>query len=63
MCDTGVGCPATRPGTIRRCFVTVFLLVGHHDVIFDAGEMSSGIYLYRLQTPSGVMNRKMLLMR
>ena len=32
---------------------------GHHQVTFNAGELSSGIYVYRLETPAGVMNRKM----
>ncbi len=36
---------------------------GRHTVIFDASGLSSGIYLYRLITPSFVQTRKMLLVR
>jgi hypothetical protein len=33
---------------------------GSHEVRFDAGELSSGVYIYRLQTPGFVQQRKMI---
>ncbi len=39
------------------------LSAGRHQVAFDAGELSSGVYLYRLQTPTVTRVRKMLLLR
>jgi chitodextrinase len=34
---------------------------GNHSVPFDASGLSSGIYLYRLTTPSGTLSHKLLL--
>lgn len=36
---------------------------GEHQVRFDASGLSSGVYLYRLETPQGVQTRKMTLVR
>ena len=36
---------------------------GHHSASFDARQMSSGTYLYRLTTPSQSLVRKMVLMK
>ena len=36
---------------------------GSHTVSFDAGALSSGIYLYRLQTGSTVLTKKMTLIK
>lgn len=36
---------------------------GTHEVAFDASSLSSGVYLYTIQTPSSVITRKMLLMK
>ena len=36
---------------------------GFHEVIFDRYGLGSGIYLYRLNTPHGAFERKMLLMK
>ena len=36
---------------------------GHHSVVFDAGALSSGMYIYRLQTGSKVLSRKMILIK
>jgi hypothetical protein len=34
---------------------------GHHQVVFNADNLPSGLYLYRLQTPLGCKTRKLLL--
>ncbi len=34
---------------------------GSHEVIFNAESLSSGVYLYRLETPNGAISRKMIL--
>ncbi|WP_428235368.1 T9SS type A sorting domain-containing protein [Gracilimonas sp.] len=37
---------------------------GSHQATFDAGNLSSGVYIYRLSTNSGVqLTQKMLLMK
>lgn len=39
------------------------LAAGTHQVEFDAGNLSSGVYLYRLQTADGVQTRSMVLLK
>lgn len=39
------------------------LSAGSHEITFDASSLNSGIYLYRLETPAGVLNRKMTLVK
>ncbi len=36
---------------------------GHHEVQFDAGNLPSGTYLYRLETPAGSFTKTMLLLK
>lgn len=36
---------------------------GYHQVTFDAGNLSSGLYIYQLKTPDHVQIRKMLLIK
>jgi hypothetical protein len=36
---------------------------GKHSYKFDAGNLSSGIYLYRLKTGSFISSRKMLMIK
>jgi glucuronoarabinoxylan endo-1,4-beta-xylanase len=36
---------------------------GIHSVSFDASQLSSGVYVYRLQAGSFVQTRKMLLIK
>ncbi len=38
------------------------LSAGEHKVTFEAKELPSGIYFYRLETPNGVMTKKMTLL-
>ncbi len=38
-------------------------LLANHKVIFDANDLSSGLYLYRLETEQYKQVRKMLLVR
>lgn len=40
-----------------------FQSAGDHQVYFDASRLASGIYVYRLQTPSGSISRKMHLVK
>ncbi|OGB65777.1 MAG: hypothetical protein A2Y94_06265 [Caldithrix sp. RBG_13_44_9] len=40
-----------------------FYSAGVHQVKFDAGGLSSGLYVYRLESRFGILNRKMLLLR
>jgi hypothetical protein len=36
---------------------------GRHDVSFDATQLSSGVYFYRLQFGTQVITRKMVVMK
>ena len=36
---------------------------GEHEIQFDAGQLPSGTYIYRLQTRDGVLTKKMVLIR
>ncbi|MCR9131545.1 MAG: T9SS type A sorting domain-containing protein [bacterium] len=36
---------------------------GAHTVQFDATSLSSGVYFYRLETPSGILTKKMLFVK
>jgi len=36
---------------------------GKHEILFDASNLSSGIYFYRLTTPGLSITRKMFLLR
>ncbi|MFW6348408.1 MAG: T9SS type A sorting domain-containing protein [Cyclonatronaceae bacterium] len=36
---------------------------GSHSINFDAGNLSSGVYLYRLQAGNKVMIKKMTLVK
>jgi hypothetical protein len=36
---------------------------GSHEVRFDAGSLSSGMYVYRLQTGNSVLSRTMMLIK
>jgi hypothetical protein len=36
---------------------------GTHQLRFDAGNLASGVYLYRLQTPTESITRKMTLLK
>jgi hypothetical protein len=36
---------------------------GYHDVTFEAGNLSSGLYVYRLQTDNFTAVKKMLLVK
>jgi hypothetical protein len=49
-----------------HCFTTLAqgrYSPGEHFVVWDAGSQPSGVYFYRLTTNSGVLTRKMLLIK
>ena len=50
-------------GRLIETLVSKTLPGGMHTVSFDAQNLASGIYLYRLETPSGVQTKKMTLLR
>jgi hypothetical protein len=39
------------------------LSAGQHDIIFDAGSLPSGTYVYRLQVGHESVSKKMILLR
>ena len=36
---------------------------GHHNVAFNAGQLPSGVYVYRIEAPDGVRTQRMTLVR
>ena len=50
-------------GRLVETLVDKSLTAGAHSVSFDAGNLASGMYLYRLETPASVQTRKMTLLR
>lgn len=50
-------------GQVISTLVNEVRPAGWHSVNFDASELSSSVYLYRLITPSQVITKKMLLMK
>jgi hypothetical protein len=36
---------------------------GSHRVVFDARDLASGVYLYRLQTPASVLTKKLVVVK
>lgn len=43
--------------------VNDFRQAGNYEIIFDSKELSSGLYIYTLKTPSNVISKKMTLLR
>lgn len=41
----------------------VFYPAGSHSLLFDAGELASGVYLYTVRTPFGEQSNRMILAR
>lgn len=50
-------------GRTVRVLVNGIVEAGTHEAIFEAGELPSGTYLYRLVTPSGSFTHTMLLLK
>ncbi|MBI3195407.1 MAG: T9SS type A sorting domain-containing protein [Ignavibacteriae bacterium] len=48
---------------ITRLFDNDIQEYGHHRVMWDATEVSSGVYFYRLITPTFTETRKLILLR
>lgn len=46
-----------------RTLVNGFRLLGEHDIPFDASTLSSGIYIYRVQSGNDVVTKKMTLIK
>lgn len=46
-----------------KVLVNGALTAGFHDIAFEANDLSSGMYLYRLETPTGVFVRPMTLLK
>ena len=40
-----------------------YMNAGHHSVSFDAGKLSSGVYIYRLQTENYLSVKKMMILK
>jgi len=36
---------------------------GNHSVNFDGGRFNSGVYFYRLETPTATVTKKMLMVK
>jgi hypothetical protein len=43
--------------------VNGLMSAGEHQVTFDAGNMASGVYIYRMETATQVFSEKMVLVK
>lgn len=50
-------------GRLVATLVDAPMTVGTHQVRFDGENVASGLYLYRLTTPNGILTRKMTLVK
>lgn len=50
-------------GQLVQTLVSGVVEMGLHNVTFDASELSSGMYLYTLETPSQSVTKKMVLVK
>ncbi len=50
-------------GQLVQTLVSGVVEMGAHNVTFDASELSSGMYLYTLETPSQSISKKMVLVK
>lgn len=50
-------------GRLVETLISKTLTAGDHAVTFDAKDLASGTYLYRLESPKGVQTNKMVLLR
>jgi len=50
-------------GELVRGLVYEVKEAGSYSVIFDASNLPSGVYIYRLQTPGDVTNKKMTFLK
>ena len=48
---------------VRITLETGYCTAGHHTVVFDGTNLSSGVYFYTLQTEKSTITRKMLLVK
>lgn len=46
-----------------RTLVNGEMEAGYHNVVFDASDLSSGTYIYRISTPNFTQTKKMLLLK
>ena len=54
--------PGLLPGVYGICYPGS-IGAGTHEVVFDAGGLQSGTYLYRLETPGGHFSKTVLLVK
>ena len=50
-------------GALREAPLHQYYPAGHHQITFDASDLASGIYLYRLTTITHTATRKMVLIK
>ena len=50
-------------GRTVQTLVNGNLPAGSHNATFDASQLSSGVYLYRLKAPGFTSTRKMMLVK
>lgn len=50
-------------GSLIQTLIDEKMRSGEHKIQFDAGSLSSGTYLYKLETPNGVQTKKMTLIK
>lgn len=51
------------PGQEIRTLLNQQLEAGENEIIFDAGELPSGIYFYKIQSGGFTQSRKLILIK
>ncbi len=51
------------PGNLIEELVNGEMGPGEHRIKFNSGDLSSGVYIYQLQTNSDMLSRKMILLK
>ncbi|MFU8859260.1 MAG: T9SS type A sorting domain-containing protein [Cyclonatronaceae bacterium] len=50
-------------GRIVTTLIDQVMAAGSHNIVFDAGHLASGVFIYRFESGSGSLSRKMTLLK
>jgi len=50
-------------GELVNTLINSMQSAGNHKVTFDGSKLNSGVYFYKLETPTAVITKKMILIK